>query len=451
MGEKRGQLSEWLKTAPPAVFSLYAMFAGFATYFCMYAYRKPFAAAKFEGLKLLGTHVNLKTAFIISQILGYTLSKYIGIKVVSEVTSNRRAAMLVTMIIIAELSLLAFAVLPEDLKVLAIFCNGLPLGMVFGLVVWYLEGRCSSDLLLTGLSCSLIVASGSVKAAGLYLMSWFALTEWWMPFVTGLVFLPFLLASTWLLNQLPAPNADDVAARTMRAPMDGTQRLRFIRQFFTGLVLLIAVYLFLTAYRDFRDNYQVELYAEFGYTNKDMIFWSELGVAIPVMLAMATLNLVRDNRLGLVGAYIIMVAGPILMGGGTLLLDLGIISGFWWIVLMGIGVFLAYIPYNTILFDKVIATTRFGGTAVFAIYVADAIGYTGSIGVQLYKDLGQSGMSRVGFFRICSYILCLVGTFLLLGSCWFFLSRRWSEDNSTSGNPESLSREPLASAVARQD
>jgi hypothetical protein len=435
MGEKRRHLTEWLKTAPPAVFALYAMSAGFATYFCMYAYRKPFAAAKFEGLKFLDTQVNLKTAFIISQIIGYTLSKYIGIKVVSETTANRRAAMLVAMILFAELALLAFAVLPEDWKVLAIFGNGLPLGMVFGLVVWYLEGRRNSDLLLTGMSCSLIVASGSVKSAGLYLMSWFALSEWWMPFVTGLVFLPFLLASTWFLNQLPAPNAEEVAARTRREPMDGTQRLRFIRQFFTGLVMLIAVYLFLTAYRDFRDNYQVDLYAEFGYTNKDLIFWSELGVAIPVMLAMASLNLIKDNRLGLLGAYVILAMGLILMGGGTLLLDLRSINGFWWIVLMGVGVFLAYIPYNTILFDRLIATTRFSGTAVFAIYVADAIGYTGSIGVQLYKDLGQSDMSRVNFFRISSYILCIVGTALLLGSCWFFLGKRWSRNDTTNHSP----------------
>jgi hypothetical protein len=246
MGDRRRSVTEWLKTAPPAAFALYAMFAGFATYFCMYAYRKPFAAAKFEGLKFLGTEVNLKTAFIVSQIVGYTLSKYVGIKIVSEATANRRAAMLAAMVLFAELALLAFAVLPEDWKVVAIFCNGLPLGLVWGLVVWFLEGRRTSDLLLTGLSCSLIVSSGTVKAVGLYLMGWFALSEWWMPFVTGLVFLPFLLGSTWLLNQLPAPNADDVAARTLREPMDGRQRLRFIRQFFTGLFLLIAVCLFIS-------------------------------------------------------------------------------------------------------------------------------------------------------------------------------------------------------------
>ena len=43
------------------------------------------------------------------------------------------------------------------------FFNGLPLGMIGGLVVRYLEGRRASELLLAALSCSFIVASGAVK------------------------------------------------------------------------------------------------------------------------------------------------------------------------------------------------------------------------------------------------------------------------------------------------
>ena len=34
-----------------------------------------------------------------------------------------------------------------------------------------------------------------------------------------------------------------------------------------------------------------------------------------------------------------------------------------------------------------IAHTKYVGTAVFVIYVADVIGYTGSINVQIYEDL----------------------------------------------------------------
>ena len=100
-----GRLTPWLERAPAPVFAAYAIVAAFSTYFCMYAFRKPFAAAKFEGEFFLGTTVALKTAIVISQIIGYALSKYIGIKVCSEVSPARRAATLLTLIVWAELAL----------------------------------------------------------------------------------------------------------------------------------------------------------------------------------------------------------------------------------------------------------------------------------------------------------------------------------------------------------
>ena len=148
----RGRLTVLLANAPGSVFALFVIFASFSTYFCMYAFRKPFSAAGYDGLVFLDTTIDLKTALVISQIIGYVLSKVIGIKICSEVTRGRRALALVTLIGIAQLSLLLFAVLPNDLKVLAIFFNGLPLGMVWGMVVWYLEGRRTSEMLLAGLS-----------------------------------------------------------------------------------------------------------------------------------------------------------------------------------------------------------------------------------------------------------------------------------------------------------
>lgn len=51
-----------------------------------------------------------------------------------------------------------------------------------------------------------------------------------------------------------------------------------------------------------------------------------------------------------------------------------------------------------------IASTADVGTTVFAIYLADAIGYTGSVGVQLYKDLGRGNLSHLNFFKGFSFI-----------------------------------------------
>ena len=94
-----GRITRWLQSAPAPVFVGWAIAASFSTYFCMYAFRKPFSAATYEGLAFFGTEVNLKTALVISQLIGYTLSKYVGIKVCSEVTRGRRATALVLLIL----------------------------------------------------------------------------------------------------------------------------------------------------------------------------------------------------------------------------------------------------------------------------------------------------------------------------------------------------------------
>jgi hypothetical protein len=124
-----------------------ASIAAFSAYFSMYAFRRPFTAATFEGQTFLGGVIGLKTALILSQILGYTLSKYIGVKICSEANASRRAPLLLGLIATAWGSLLLFGILPSSWKTLAIFLNGLPLGMVWGLVVAYLEGRKCSDAL----------------------------------------------------------------------------------------------------------------------------------------------------------------------------------------------------------------------------------------------------------------------------------------------------------------
>lgn len=414
------RLRRWLARASGPEFVLFAILASFSTYFCMYAFRKPFAAAKYAEYRFLG--VDLKTALGISQIIGYALSKYIGIKVCSEVTRAQRARTLVLLVLCAEGALVLFALAPPPLKVAAIFFNGLPLGMVWGLVVWYLEGRRTSELLLAGLSCSFILADGVVKDAGRLLMAEFGVTESWMPAATGLCFLPLFLLSVWLLNQLPQPSAADVAARVEREPMDGARRRAFFLRFLPGMLVLVAAYFFLTAYRDFRSNFGVEIFEGLGFKEQPALFtFTESLVTLGVLVALALLNLIRDNRRGLLGAFGIMMAGAALLGLSTLLLDAGAINGLWWMTLVGLGLYLAYVPYGSVLFDRLIASTGLVGTAVFAIYVADAVGYTGSVGVQLYKDLAHEEETRLGYFKGLTYFVSVFGFVMLAASCAYFL------------------------------
>ena len=431
MSLRSNRLADLLARAPQPVLTGYAATAAFTTYFCLYAFRKPFSAAKYEGLTLLGTEIDLKTAFVIGQVAGYALSKLIGIKVCSEMTRERRSVMLLMCVLMAEVALLFFAVSPNEWKVVAIFINGLPLGMVWGLVVWYLEGRRTSELLLAGLSCSFILASGVVKDVGRYLMTNVHVAEFWMPAATGALFLPLFILSVWLLDHIPNPTAEDELARTHRARMDSPHRWSFFKHFLPGMLMLLVVVFLLLAYRDFRDNFGVEVFAQLGYGEEEFALFtrSELWVAFGVMGALAGLNLIRNNKLGLLGAFCIMAGGTLMMGVATLLHDAGLVSGLTWMTLIGLGSYLAYVPYGSVLFDRLIASTQVVGTAVFAIYLADSAGYLGSVGALLTKDLAAASLSKYEFLRLMTYILSSTGTLLLvLSAAYFLLGHRHHEE-----------------------
>lgn len=417
----RERISKALAASPSVLLPLWAITMAFTTYFCMYAFRKPFSAGSYEGLTAFGGVLELKTTFVIAQIIGYTLSKYAGIKICAEIKHSQRLTYLFGAILFAQTALLLFAVLPGNLKIFAIFLNGLPLGMVWGFLVSYLEGRRTSEMLLAGLSCSYIIASGMVKDAGLWIMSTFEITEYWMPFVTGLAFLPVFAVSALLLNWTPPANEQDIAERVQRKPMMGKDRIEFFRKFAVGLTLLIVVYFGLTAYRDFRDNYGVEIFAELGYGGKPGIFtYSELLVAAGVLACLVPIAFVKNNRLALKVVFGLLLAGCTLIGVSTAALQAGMISGVNWMILIGLGAYMAYVPYGSVLFDRVVAATRTAGTAVFAIYLTDAVGYTGSTFLQLYKDLVETEATRLAFFINYSYFMAIAGGLLLFISYWDF-------------------------------
>lgn len=240
----------------------WCVIAAFGTYFCMYAFRKPFTAAGFADYEWGG--IGYKTLLVTTQVLGYTLSKFIGIKVIAEMNPARRAAAILLLIGIAETALLAFALVRPPFHLISLFLNGLSLGMVFGLVLGFLEGRQLTEALSAGLCASFIVADGVVKSVGAYLLV-LGVSEFWMPFAAGAVFVPPLLIFVWMLARIPPPAPDDVSHRGQREPMDRTDRRRFFRRYAVGLSLLLLVYLAVTILRSIRADFAPEIWTCLGH------------------------------------------------------------------------------------------------------------------------------------------------------------------------------------------
>lgn len=412
------RLTRYLAAASPATFTFVATAAAFCGYFCMYAFRKPFAAGSFEGESVLG--VQLKIAFVVAQVIGYAGSKFLAIKFVSELPRAHRARVLVALIAFAELSLLGLGALPPEGKVVAMFLNGLPLGAVWGLVFAFLEGRRTSELLGAGLSMSYVVASGAVKSVGRMVVQ-SGISEYWMPSLVGLMFLPAFLLCVYVLHCLPPPDAQDEQARSARAPMDGSARRGFFASYLGGLVPLCGLYVLLTAYRDFRDNFALELWVELGHGDApEVMTFSELPIAVLVMLTLGLIFRVTDNRRAFFLVHLMMGAGSVLIGLSTLLFVAGGLSGAAWMVAVGAGLYLGYVPYGCVLFDRLMAMTRSIGTAVFMINLTDALGYAGSVSLLLYRNFGSPELAYVDFFTTLSLWtagLCTAGFAI---SAWYF-------------------------------
>ena len=415
----------WLERANPLAFTLFAGLAGFCAYFSMYAFRKPFAAATFGTVEGWSFAVDYKIALVLAQVAGYGLSKMIGVKVISEIAPRHRGVAILGLIGVSWVALLAFAVIPAPWNVAALFLNGLPLGMIWGLVFGFMEGRRTSEVLGAILCASFILSSGVVKSVGKWLMVDLHVSPFWMPAATGAIFMPLLAVSVWALAQMPPPSAADEAARVRRQPMDLAQRRAFLATYAPGIVLLVLAYILLTALRDFRDNFAAEIWTALGFGEASGVFTaSELPVAVVSLAVMGAVMLVRDNLRALLVMHGVILAGFLVLGGSTLAFQAHMMSPLTWMVLTGAGLYMAYTPFNAMLFDRMIAFSGRVGTAGFLIYVADASGYLGSVALLLWRNFAMVDLDWLGFFVNSAYATSAIGAVCTILAGLYFLGRR---------------------------
>jgi len=417
--KENSSLKTRLQNSPAWVFVLYVSLSSFIVYTCMYGFRKPFTSASFTGYSLLG--VSYKVVLVISQVIGYMLGKFYGIRFIGSLNPSRRAGMIIKLIFTAWVSLLLFAIVSAPYNFIFLFINGFPLAMVWGLVFGFLEGRRVTELMGAVLATSFIFASGLAKSAGAWLMQSFHITEWWMPFAAGTLFIIPLLISTWLLNQTPPPTKEDEAARTIRKPMDKSERKAFIIRFGFALAPVIIAYVMLTILRDFSEDFANELWIETGYQNNAGIFaQTSTVISLIVLAVIGGFFVIKNNYKAFQLNNVIIIFGFLLAALATFLFHLHMISPVIWIVCAASGLYLGYVPYNCFYFERMLAAYKVQGNVGFVIYIADAFGYLGTVVVLLVKEFISIKYSWVDFFTLIFYISSFAGILLVLWGSTLF-------------------------------
>jgi hypothetical protein len=119
----------------------------------------------------------------------------------------------------------------------------------------------------------------------------------------------------------------------------------------------------------------------------------------------------------------------ILIGAGTFLFERGMIGPPLWMILIGTGLYLGYVPFNSVFFDRLIATFHYVGTVGFVMYIADSFGYLGSVAVLFYKEFSYAKLSWLQFFISSGYAISIAGALLICGSMVYFNAkyRKWTK------------------------
>jgi hypothetical protein len=418
---------------------LWAVTAAFGTYFCMYMYRKPFTAASFsdDGWQ----DWDQKAVLVSSQVIGYLISKIIGIRVVSEVRQDQRAWLLLALILLAHASLLLFAIAPAPWHIICLFLNGLPLGIVFGLVLGFLEGRRMTEALTAGLCGSFILAGGVSKTVGQTVLD-FTQKNWewtvpqserWMPFLAGCLFLIPIACFIWMLSRIPPPDEQDESARSKREPMTRDDRKRIVRSYAGGLTALSLMYLLVTILRSLRDDFAPEILAGLGATVKPSAYATiDFWVALIAMVANGSSVFISNNRRALQASLGVCCLGFAVTLAAVFLQWISPLSPEGMMIMVGAGLYLPYVAVHTTLFERIIALTRDRANVGFLMYLADALGYCGYVALMLGKNFffksSEEAGNIVSWFLVSCAIASAISLVLLLVAM-----ARFSRFGSTEG------------------
>lgn len=412
-------------SAPQSSFKigLYAAVVGFLTYTMIFGFRKSFTVCTFDGMAYWG--LGYKTLLVLSQMMGYLMAKFYGIKFISELKRLGRDKIVLVLVGIAWLAWLLFALVPAPYNIVFLFINGFPLGMLWGVIFSYIEGRKTTDFIGAALAVSFIFSSGFVKSVGGWLIMQFNMSEFWAPFATGLVFALPLLLFIYLMERIPPPTQEDIDLRMNRTAMNADDRKKFIQHFLPGIIAAVFIYAFATIFRDIRDNFSADMWKEMGYLNQPAIFSkTETPITLIILVLIGSMVLIKNSFKAFMLAHVFIGLGFVVAGLSTWLFSQGLIAPIWWMTMVGLGLYMVYIPFNSVFFERMIAAFRFTGNAGFLIYVADSFGYLGSVSVLLSKEIFKVQLNWVHFFSNSVMLLSVAGVLITSYSMYYFYQKQ---------------------------
>ena len=382
---------------------LWAGGAALLSYSLVYALHKPYTAASFEGLEFFGS--DYKVAVTTIQILGYVIAKFFGIKIISELKKENRFRFFVGSAVLAEAALVGFGLLDTPWNVIAMFVNGLSLGCMWGVIFSFIEGRKVTDILASLLGVSMVFSSGVAKSFGLFAMNEMHISQFWMPAVIGGFALPLLVLMGYMLKRLPQPTAEDIALRNERVTLDSKGRKALFLKYAPILTLLFIGNFMLLVLRDIKEDFLVYI---LDMSNQSSWMFARIDTIVTLIILgiFALFIFFRSNIRALLWLMTLVIAGCLTMTYVSYHYDTLDLSPVMWLFIESLSLYIAYLTFQTVFFDRFIACFRIKGNVGFFIAMIDFIGYLGTVTLLSTKELLDI---KIDWFATFNHIACGVG------------------------------------------
>ena len=415
------------KQLSDALLILWAGGAALLSYSLVYALRKPYTAASFEGLTFLGS--DYKVAVTTIQILGYVIAKFFGIKIISELKKEKRFRFFVSSAILAEAALIGFGILNPPYNVIAMFVNGLSLGCMWGVIFSFIEGRKVTDILASLLGVSMVFSSGVAKSFGLFAMNEMQIDQFWMPAVIGGFALPLLVLMGYMLKKLPQPTAEDIALRNERVILDGKGSKKLFMKYAPILSLLFIGNFMLLVLRDIKEDFLVNI---LDMSNQSSWLFARIDTIVTLVILgiFALFAFFRNNIKALLWLMTLVIAGCLTMTYVSFFYETLNLPPITWLFIQSLSLYIAYLTFQTIFFDRFIACFRIKGNVGFFIAMIDFIGYLGTVTLLSTKEFLNIELE---WFALFNHISCTVGAIcsILFTIAGLLIYRKYTQEMKT--------------------
>lgn len=408
------------KRLADVLFILWAGGAALLSYSLIYALRKPYTAAAFNGLDLFG--IDYKIAVTTIQILGYLIAKFVGIKLISELKREKRFKFFICSVILAELALIAFGLIKAPYNVFAMFINGLSLGCMWGVIFSFIEGRRVTDMLASLLGISIVFSSGLAKSIGLFVMNEIRVDQFWMPALIGGIALPLLILLGYVLKALPHPDKEDIAHKSERVAINSRQRKDIFKAYMPILAMLFIANFLLMTLRDIKEDFLVNI---IDMSNQSSWLFAQVDsiVTLIILGLFGLMIFVKSNikaLLVLLGLVFVSTITMTYISMNYQILNLNTVT---WLFVQSLALYIAFLTFQTIFFDRFIACFKIKGNVGYFIAMIDFIGYTGTVLILCTKEIFQIQTDWFELYNKMSVYVGIVSSVMFAGAAILLYKR----------------------------